>query len=381
MLQIAARNLWRRKSRSLLAILALVIGILAIVLLISLTAGLKASYTEIMSGINGVWVMEKGTVDQTLSKLDADYGKKIEAIPGVRVALPEVWPIIKKIDKSKAEGGGMTMGMVMGLGLDPEKERYRVGNPYGAELLRGRMMEPGDKEVAVLGSELADTYDKVVGSTIDVDGKKLKVIGIFGGSDIIESVIAMPIDDAQELAGLDSDTVQDFIVQLNDPENEDKIAQTIRFKWPDKLDTYTVSELSGMMDEVLGVIDQFFIIIVAIALVIAGVGIVNTMLIAVKERMKEFGVLRAMGWTQEDVLRLVVTESVMLGLVGGLVGVGLGYALTALLSTVLPFNLVVNPELAIGAFVFSGIAGLVGGVYPAWKASKMDPIQAIRGEA
>ncbi len=381
MLQIAARNLWRRKSRSLLAILALVIGVLAIVLLISLTGGLKASYNDLLSGVNGLWVMQKGVQDQTLSKIDASYGDKIDKLPGVRVAIPEVWAIITNIDGERARGSGLTFGMVTGLGLDPDKERMRIGNPYGVDLLRGRMIQPGDSEIAIIGEGISDEYNKPVGSKIDVDGKKLKVIGIFAKDDLTDSVIAMHIDDARDLADIDKDTVQDFIVQLTDPEKEDQVAQTIRFKWPDEFDVWTTAETSEMLDEILGTIDQFLWIISFIALAIAGVGIVNTMLIAVKERMKEFGVLRAMGWTQDDVLQLVVMESIMLGLAGGIIGVALGYALTAVISTALPFQLVVSPELALSAFLFSGTAGLVGGVYPAWKASKMDPIKAIRGEA
>jgi len=381
LLQIAARNLWRRKSRSLLAILALVIGVLAIVLLISLTGGLRESYTELISGVNGIWVMEKGAQDQTLSSVDRSYEDKIEQIPGVRVVLPEVWSLVSEIDGKRAQGSSLTLGFVTALGLDPVKEKQRVGLPYGVDMKRGRMMQPGDTEVAVVGEAIADNYNKAVGSKIDLDGNKYKVIGIFSKGEITDSVVAIPIEDAQELAGIDEDTIQDFVVQLTDPEKEEQIGQIINFKWPDEFDVWTTAETSEMLDDILGIIDQLLWIISGIALAIAGVGIVNTMLIAVNERMKEFGVLRSMGWTQDDVLRLVVTESVMLGLTGGSIGVVLGYILTNTLSGFLPFGLYMSPELAISAFLFSAIAGLVGGVYPAWKASRMDPIKAIRGDA
>jgi putative ABC transport system permease protein len=381
LLRIAARNLWRRKSRSLLAILALVIGVLAIVLLISLTSGLKASYNDLLSGIGGIYVMEKGAADNTLSKLDASYGEELEQIPGVKAVLPEVIALNLEIDGQKPKGGSsLMMGIVAAIGLDPAKEQQRVGNPYGVDLVRGRKMGASDRDFAILGNKLADTYKKVVGSTIEVNGKKLKVIGIFGKSDIMDSYMAIHIDDAREFAGYDKETVQDFIVQLTDPQKEEQIATTIKFKWPDKLEVWTTSEMSNILDDMMGIIDQFFWIIALIALAIAGVGIVNTMLIAVKERIVEFGVLRSMGWTQDDVLSLVVTESVLLGLTGGLIGVGLGYAVTAALSIVLPFAPLVTLELSASAFLFSAAAGLVGGVYPAWRASKMDPIRALRGE-
>ncbi|MFC2174472.1 ABC transporter permease [archaeon] len=381
MLKIAARNLWRRKSRSLLAVLALVIGVLAIVLLVSLTGGLRASFTELISGVNGIWVMQRGVADQTLSKIDLDYGEKIEQIPGVRGAFPEVWAIVSRIDGERARGGTLTGGVVTALGLDPVKEQKRLGMPYGVELLRGRMFKPGDSGVAVIGQQISDDYKKTVGSTIKVNDEKFKIIGVFGKSQLTDSVVAVPLKDAQSLAGLDSNTVQDFVVQLTHPENEERVARNIEFKWPDDLEAWTMSETNDMLGEVLGVIDQFFWIISAIGLLIAAVGIINTMLISIKERMKEFGVLRSMGWTQEDVLKLIVIESVLLGLGGGLIGVVLGYTITGVLSGYLPFPLVVMPELAATAFIFSGLSGLVGGVYPAWKASKMDPILAIRGEA
>ena len=381
MLKIAARNLWRRKSRSLLAVLALVIGVLAIILLVSLTGGLRSSFTEIISSVNGVWVMQKGVADQTLSKIDLDYADRIEEIPGVYTVLPEVWAIVSQIDGERAVGSVSMGGSVTALGLDPVKEQKRNGMPYGVSLLRGRMFKPGDQGVAIVGNQIAEDYRKTVGSSIKIDDEKFKVIGVFSKGSFTDSVIAVPLKDAQALAGLDSDTVQDFVVQMTHPENEDRVARNIEFKWPDDLEAWTMSETTEMLGDILGIIDQFFWIIAAIGLVIAAVGIINTMLISIKERMKEFGVLRSMGWTQEDVLQLIVIESVLLGLSGGAIGVALGYTLTGILSGYLPFPLVVAPELAATAFVFSALSGLVGGVYPAWKASKMDPIKAIRGEA
>jgi putative ABC transport system permease protein len=381
LLKIAARNLWRRKSRSLLAVLALVIGVLAIVLLVSLTGGLRASFTDLIGSVNGIWVMQKGVADQTLSKIDLEYAEKIEEIPGVQVVLPEVWVIVSQIDGERAVGSVMMGGSVAALGLDPVKEQLRKGMPYGVSILRGRMFKPGDSDVAIVGKQISDDYRKTVGSTIKINDEKFKVIGVFAKSDFTDSVIAVTLKDAQGLAGLDSNTVQDFVVQLTHPENEDRVARNIEFKWPDDLEAWTMSETSDMLGEMLGVIDQFFWIIAAIGLLIAAVGIINTMLISIKERMKEFGVLRSMGWTQEDVLKLIVIESVLLGLGGGLIGVALGYLITGALSGYLPFPLVVAPELSATAFVFSALSGLVGGVYPAWKASKMDPIKAIRGEA
>lgn len=380
MLKIAARNLWRRKSRSVLAVLALVIGILAIVLLVSLTAGLKASYSELLGGIGGLYVIEKGAQDNTLSKLEMSYADELEQIPGVRAVLPEVMTIVNDIDGEPPSGGSLMFGMVAAMGLDPEREMRRVGMPYGVALLRGRMMQPGDSAVIVLGNKIAEDLKKGIGSTIEVNGKKFKVIGTFSKSEMTDSFVAMTIDDARELAGLGKEYAQDFVVQLTDPQNEERVAQTIRFKWPDDLDVFTASDMSQMMDTIMGVIDQFFWIIAAIALAIAGVGIVNTMLIAVNERTTEFGVLRAMGWTQRDVLQLVVTESILLGISGGVIGVASGYAITWWLGTVLPFAPALTPQLALIAFAFALAAGLFGGAYPAWKASKMDPIKAIRGE-
>lgn len=365
----------------MLAVLALVIGVLAIVLLVSLTGGLRASFTDIISSVNGIWVMQKGVADQTLSKIDLEYAARIEEIPGVYAVLPEVWAIVSYIDCERVKEIISLSGPVSVLGLDPTKEQKRKGMPYGVTLLRGRMLKPGDEGVAILGNQIAEDYKKTVGSMIEINNKKFKVIGIFNKASFTDSIIVVPLKDAQKLAGLDAQIVQDFVVQMTNPKNEEKVAATIEFKWPKKLEAWTISETNHMLGEILGTINEFFWIISAIGFLIAAIGIINTMLISIKERMKEFGVLRSMGWTQEDVLKLIVTESILLGLSGGIIGISLSYVLTAILSNYLPFPIVVEPTLSATAFVFSAFSGLVGGIYPAWKASKMDPILAIRGEA
>ncbi|MBN3036994.1 MAG: FtsX-like permease family protein, partial [Candidatus Diapherotrites archaeon] len=107
---------------------------------------------------------------------------------------------------------------------------------------------------------------------------------------------------------------------------------------------------------------------------------INTMLMSVMERMKEFGVLRSMGWTSDDVMKLIVAESALIGLGGGVIGSVLGLTVVEIAKSVIDIPMRVTPELWAAAMAFSLVSGLLGGIYPAWKAGKIDPLEAIRTE-
>ena len=130
----------------------------------------------------------------------------------------------------------------------------------------------------------------------------------------------------------------------------------------------------------MGIMDLFFYVMASISLIIAGIGIVNAMLMSVLERTKEFGVLKAVGWENDDLLKLIIEESILIGVVGGIIGIIISVAIVEILNNYMPFSLLITKELIGEAFLFSVIAGIVGGIYPAWRVTKIDPIQAIRGE-
>ncbi|MBN3037188.1 MAG: ABC transporter permease [Candidatus Diapherotrites archaeon] len=378
MFNVAARNLWQKKTRSGLAVSGLIIGVVAIILLVSMTAGLKAYVEDIASQMNGIMIMEKDSVDQTLSYLDEDYGREMERVEGVRAAIPEIWGIVSEIEGESPKPEATYYGFAYLLGIDPAKEMLREGGFFGVDVAKGRGITTVDKKAAIIGQVIADAYKKSLGSTIEVEGEKLKVVGILGESDLMGSAIITTMDVVRDASDFPAGKVSDFMVMVRPGQDENQVAKHIEFQIED-VDAYTASETLDEFSEMTATIDLFFYVVSVIAILIGGVGIINTMLMSVMERMKEFGVLRSMGWTSDDVLRLVITESVLLGVSGGIIGCVGGLSLISAINLVMPFPLVASNELLIAALIFSLILGVFGGTYPAWKASKLDPIQAMRG--
>ncbi len=185
--------------------------------------------------------------------------------------------------------------------------------------------------------------------------------------------------EARELSTLDSDKVTSFTVTMFNPLDDKKVAELIELKYPDELQTFTQANLS---EQIGGIIDNLKILAVAVALissVVAGIGIANTMLMSVLERFKEIGALKAVGWTNDDIVKMVLYESLFIGIIGGIFGVLLGFIAAQAIAS---FGLVtkVSLQLAVGSFFGAIIVGLIGGLYPAFIASRMDPIEALRSE-
>jgi putative ABC transport system permease protein len=381
MLHLAYRNLTKKKSRTALSVLGLVLGVTIIIVLISITLGLKATINDILSEMKGVIVMEKDAVDQSLSFIPASYGDEIEDMPGVRVVLPEVYDIATSVEGESPEMGSMS-SMVTIMGVDPAKEKLRRGGIFGFKVNKGRMLEPNDRYSVVIGSTLAEEHDKYVGSTIELEDTKFKVIGIYDiGEGMAEygRVAMMHIDTARDITGFPEDEVSDFTVQTHDPEYEEKLARRIEAKYDD-VDASTVTEFTEEFAFMMDAINAFFWVIAAVGITIGGIGIINTMLMSVMERTKEFGVLRSVGWTSDNIIKLVLSEAILLGVAGGIIGCITGTLLVRLTEQYIGFKLLVTPELLISAIIFSITAGAVGGLYPAWRAGKLDPIEAIHEE-
>ena len=379
MLKIAYKNLVANKARTFLSVMALVIGVVTIIAMISTADGIRSTITETISNINGIIVWEKDALDVPFSKLPTSYEEKLEAIPGVKAVFPEIYGIVNTVEGEKPKGSGLMMGMVLLAGFDPVKEQRRTGSVYGVEVEKGRKLKPGDKHVAILGQKLAEDYDKTLGSTIRVNGKKLRIVGILEKSQLADYAVVVPLDTARELTSIDKDTVNSFTVQTYNPAEQERISKIIEARLDD-VDAISAQAMTKDLEEVLAVFDWAFIILSSIALVIAGIGIINTMLMSVLDRQKEIGVLKAVGWTSEDVLKLVLCEALLMGVFGGIAGCLLGSFVVMIIDQAVEFTLPLTFKTLAGAFVFSVFAGIVGGLYPAWRISKINPIQAIRME-
>jgi putative ABC transport system permease protein len=381
MYKLAFRNLFTKKSRTALALVGLIIGVVTIISLVSITEGIKYLVSETVGEMSGVMIVEEGAFGAPWSELSVGHKDDIKGIPGVRLIAPRVMKVAERI-----EGGGAflagSMGMTMIVGLDPATESMKKMGPLHlkADIIKGRALQPTDTKAVVIGKMIADDYDKTVGSKIDIEDEDFLVVGIYDtGSPFTNGQILMPINEAQDIFDLDSDTVSAFFVEIYNPNQADSIARRIEFKLDDvvAMSTASFGEQIGAM---LANVDAFLWAVSIASAIVAGIGIINTMLMSVMERTKEFGVLRSVGWTRDDLMKLIILESSFLGIGGGLIGGLIGVLIVEVAKEAVGTPMYVTPMLFTQAFIFAVAMGIIGGLYPAWRASKLEPIQALRGK-
>ena len=379
MIKLSFLNLFRRKSRTFLSVLGMAIGVGAIIGLVSVVGGVFNEYNSIIGGMQGVWVWEKDVIDQTLSKIDASLAGKISSVTGVRTVVPEIWVAPSALDGKPV---GLTSGsqsMTAVYGVDLSKYGRLRSNAWIGELGKGSMLKPGESGYVVIGKTLADDHDKFIGSSIKVNGKRFKVKGILKSeSEMLGGIIFMSIQDAREISGFPSSKVSSFFVELFDPSQDSVVAEKLGFVLGPDVDVMTTSDLSGIMSDTLGSFNIVVFLVGGLAAFVAGIGIINTILMSVLERTREIGALMATGWTGLDIMKMIIYESLFIGVIGGIAGILLGLLLS---ESVKAYGLpsVVTQDVVIESFVFAVVLGLLAGIYPAYRASRLDPIEAIRG--
>jgi putative ABC transport system permease protein len=184
-----------------------------------------------------------------------------------------------------------------------------------------------------------------------------------------------------------TDALFNIIVQVTDPDEmtlvPPRIAELLRQRHrlsPASQDDFLVQsqvDLLGIMGTITTILTALLGGVAAISLLVGGIGIMNIMLVSVTERTREIGIRKALGARRSDILGQFLLESVMLSLLGGLVGVGVGYGLALIAAWVFHLSVVIQPSVVLLAFAVSAAVGVFFGVYPAWKASRQDPIEAL----
>jgi len=380
MWKIAFRNLLSKKTRTLLALTGLMIAVVGVVGLISISDGIKSMVNESLGQLQGVQVVQKDSLSPMMSKVDMEIVDEIESFPEVDFVAPRVFGVASSIDgKPFLSGGGFSMGAGEIIGIDPAIEGRSGKTGFSeAKITQGRFLKSSDAYSVVIGKTIADDYKKMVGSVIELNGVRFKVVGIWTtGSSSTDNTILMPIDIARKMLGFPSDKAAMLTVYTKDPAAVDSISKKIELRI-DSVDAKTGTEYAQDITSVLGSLDVFFWAISLIAVVVGGVGILNTMLMSVMERFRDFGILKAIGWSNGNIVTLVISESIILGVVGGLAGLAVGYTLVEIAKPILGFPMQVTPTLAATAVILAASLGLIGGLYPARKASRLNPIEAIR---
>jgi ABC-type antimicrobial peptide transport system permease subunit len=357
------RNLWRRKARTLLAMFGIGIGVAAVIALGAMAEGIAEGYAAFAGGSGAdLLVIQSDASDLTLSSVDEQVGERIAQLADVR----NVSGVIFNIVQLKS-----IPYFIIG-GYDPEEiaiQHFKITE--GQTLSR-------EKEI-ILGRQAADNLKKSVGDTIKLYETPFRIVGIYEtGQSFEDGGAIIPLADAQIIFKKPRQ-VAFFEIQVRDPTQIDAVQARIKRLFDD----VSVSKASDVADEQVTVQSMRAMAwgISLIAVLIGGLGMMNTMVMSVFEQTREIGVLRAVGWRQNHVLRLILSQSLVLSTLGGLLGVGMGLGLvwlinhTPAVSSYAPG--VVQAPLLVQAMFVALVLGTVGGLYPAWRAASLNPIEAL----
>ncbi len=401
--RIALRALRANKMRSILTTLGIIIGVAAVIAVVSIVQGLQFMITKELQGVGATYMMVLPKQDRNQGpgivarqvRLTWDDGKAIlEQVPGIRL----MTPLIGGKATAKYRDRQHDPDFVFGVNQNwPDISNYTVD--------RGRFFSRLDlderRKVAVVGPKVVDELalgSEPVGKEIYIGNLPVTVIGVMEsrgtslGTDI-DNLVFVPFDTALALFGRTAaDHVQlrlqarnvDVVDQI-----KDEITRVLRVRHriaegqPDDFQVVLQDEILETVGKILGSVTAVVGGVVGIALLVGGIGIMNIMLVSVTERTREIGTRKAVGARRQDILVQFLIEAVTLSLVGGGIGLLLGYGLGAGVAKLLPGDWPAAHVplwailLAIG---FSVVVGVFFGIYPASKASRLDPIEALRYE-
>jgi putative ABC transport system permease protein len=371
MFEIVINNVMRRKARTFLTLLGISLGVAAIVALVSLSVGLKSNALDIMGKVAGdVTVMEEGQM-YTMSSLSEDVMKKIQNVSGVRL----VAPTVTLMDLSR----GFNAVGTEARGVDPDLEERFSSSSW--DIVDGRPLRSSDTYNAMAGTVLADQLNLRVGQTVEYMGEDFRVVGILSfGNTLLDQALYINIDTAREIARRPPDYVNMIRVKVSKPGTEEEVAKRINLTVPG-VEARSSAAMSEQIGEFLGIIETVTWAISALAAIVGGVGIANTMLMSVIERTKEIGVFKAVGWSNADVMKTILMEGLLLGFLGGIAGVVLGFVAVIVVQTQVPaFAGEITVVLIAEAMTFAMSLGVVGGIYPAYRAANLNPVIALKAE-
>ena len=390
----AYKSLSQQKSRAALTLLGMIIGIAVIVALISLGTGMRASISGNLEKVGadrinifpaGLFSGGMGGPPQETVPFSEKELNEIARLPGVK----DVQPYFFRSGEVKFRNEVAFVNI--GGGTEEILEIY--SNFYN--LKEGRYVKDFDTRAVDIGIRLAeDTFetDIRVGDFIEVNGKKFEVVGIFTeiGNQQDDTTVYMPIKAGQTLY----DARGEISMMIATADDERKVKLTAdrievrlkKLRGGKDFEIATTADFAKQINQVLGVLTFVLGGIASISIIVGGVIIMNTMLMSVFERTPEIGILKATGAKQKTILLLFLTEAGFVGLVGGILGFIVGAALSIIIDIIgtayvgSMFQTKITIELVIGSILFSFIVGAISGLYPAWQASKLRPIEALRYE-
>jgi putative ABC transport system permease protein len=401
----ALESLSGNKLRSGLTVLGIVIGVAAVIAMLAVGRGAQESITDSISSIGtNLLVVFPGGKERDrfrpLTMRDADALRDQLAAPSIEAVAPTL-----EIGGEVTFGGQQTSAPM--IGVTPEYFQVRnVSLAEGEFITEEHVL--GRASVVLLGSAIAETLfgqtDGVTGETVRIQGQPFRVIGVLeskGGGEFgsEDDQLIVPLTTAKARlmgprSGQAGDRIDVIYVQAASgdlvSQAMEEMAQILRARHriTDGIDDFTIftqQDLLAEAESITNVLTTFLGGIAGISLLVGGIGIMNIMLVSVTERTREVGLRKALGARKRDILTQFLTESALLSLLGGVIGILLGWLISLIVGQVAaannaPFTPVMGLDAILLATLFSAAIGLFFGIYPANRAAGLEPVEALRYE-
>ena len=387
---MAVNSIRHRKLRSWLTVIGIIIGVAAIISLITMSRSLESTLQQQFEtfGANRIFISGKGfqgpgTLSNGLTMKDVET---VEKISGFKYVTPGIF---RSAEVKYKEETGFTL--INGL---PAEQYEDFFIDTGVEMQEGRTIKAGEKYVAVIGSRVAEkmfSKEIGVGNKIQINKVEFKIVGIVEeiGNNQDDNQISIPLEIAREIFH-EPDKVDTIIAQVkytsDIPLLQEKIEKELKRKRGDtNFEVVTASQILEQINQILGVMQIILVGIAAVSLLVGAIGIMNSMYTSVMERTKEIGIMKSIGARNSDVLQIFLIEAGLIGLVGGVLGTALGTGMALVIGPIakeagFPLIIQIEYSVLVLGLVFAFVVGMLSGILPAYQASKLKPVDALRYE-
>ena len=366
---LVLKNVVRQRVRTSLTVLGIGVGITTVVALGAITGGLKTTAGDLMRlGGADFMVAQKGASDLSFSTVAERDVAAVQQTPGVARASG----VLMHFAKVGASPFFLTFGT--------RAEDLAAMPPT---LVRGRLYRPGERRKAVLGEKASSDLGVDVGGSLTVERTRFEVVGVYRTGVVVQDSGAYaPLAAVQRLARKPG-VVTVVYVGLRDAADATAVADRIERRQPQLTSVVTLSDY-GDVDQGLKFLNAGNVAISVLAILLGGIGVMNTMIMSVFERTREIGILRAVGWSGRRIVRMVIGESLVLCLVAAVFGLGLGWLAAEAVARIPSVESFLSPEysseLVLRALGLAVGVALAGAAYPAVRAVRLLPVEALRHE-
>ncbi len=391
MLDIALKNVFRQKVRSILTIAGIAMGIGLVLALGSIGEGLNQQMAQQFGNVGAV-IDVRDESDNSVG-ISQDVIDELQSWPEIESVVPIGTYRITRGFRGGEFGGRMMFGgggpssSLTFTGINPDDQDYMIGEDINT--YEGRKLDSSDdgSTVVLLGHSTSENQNLNVGDEIEYQRRTnqttesfyFSVVGIIEetGDTNIDSAAYVPLKTMHEIE--DDDRITALKVKVTDVNIVENVSQKIN----DQVEDVRASSFLTMVRQIQSSLETVQLAVYgigAVSIIVGGLGIMNTMIMSVMERRREIGVMKAIGATTTMILTQVLQESAILSLIGGIVGLTLGCLSMTLIIQYTSFSPVMTPQLMAIGLGFSIFLGMGAGLYPAWSASQLDPIEVLRYE-